>query len=170
MIRPYLPTDRDQVMDVWLEASRVGHPFLDEAFLIRERREIAETHLPRANAWVWEEGGRVVGFIATRTEEVGGLFVHPAFHRRGIATALLDHVRSSQPTLQLSVFEANLGGRRFYEAAGFAAVGRRIHEASGQTEIRMRWSAGPAPSRAGYDAADADSDGAEPPSPEESEP
>ncbi len=141
MIRPYAPEDLDQLLDVWLEASRLAHPFLDESFLERERDQIANVHLASAETWVWDHDGEVVGFIALIENEVGGLFVLPSSHGRGIGRALMDHAGARLGALELSVFEANSIGRGFYEAYGFRLAGRRIHEPTGQSELRMRWTA-----------------------------
>ena len=138
MIRPYSPGDLAAVLEIWLEASLHAHPFLDRAFLERERAAIADTHLPKAETWVWQEAGGVAGFIALLGDEVGGLFVRPELHGRGIGRALMNHARSRRETLELSVFEANSGARAFYEACGFEEVGRRIHQPSGQPELRLR--------------------------------
>ena len=143
MIRPYRPTDEAAVLDVWYRASMLAHPFLGEEFLISEREEIARTHIPNAEMWVYETGGRVMGFIALLGDDVGGIFVDPADQRRGIGRALMDHARTRRDALELDVFEANSGARRFYEAYGFTPVGRRLHAASGQPELRMRLSAPP---------------------------
>src|SRR5215475_14597897 len=42
--------------------------------------------------WVWEEGGRILGFSAgdTRDGTIWALFVDPAHHRRGIGRALFE--------------------------------------------------------------------------------
>jgi putative acetyltransferase len=50
----------------------------------------------------------------------------------------MDRARDSRPYLELDVFEANAIGRRFYDAYGFEFVGRHIHQASGQPQLRLR--------------------------------
>ena len=79
-IRPYRPEDRDEILDVWEAANRVGHPFFDEAKLLARRRRLIEVHLPAAESWVaWDEG-RIVGGIGLDGAFVGGLFVAPEHH------------------------------------------------------------------------------------------
>ena len=70
MIREYRSEDCEAVLGVWAAASAVAHPFLDEAFLAREREEIRRVHLPQAETWVWEADGRVVGFLSLVENEV----------------------------------------------------------------------------------------------------
>jgi putative acetyltransferase len=133
--------DLRAVLDVWDAASRVAHPFLDEAFLAKERREIAEVHLPNAETWVCELGGVVAGFVALVGEEVGGLFVHPEHHRKGIGRALMDHSSGLREVLYLDVFEENRVGRAFYDRYGFEVVGERVHEETGRRQLRMHFDA-----------------------------
>ena len=138
MIRPYTLADLGQVVDVWHEASKQAHPFLDEAFLSREQGEIAERWLPLAETLVYELNEQVVGFVALIDNEVGGLFVAPDHQSKGIGRALLNRARVTRPFLELDVFEANAVGRRFYDTYGFEVVGRSIHEATGQPQLRLR--------------------------------
>lgn len=137
LIRPYSDADVDDVLDVWHAASLVGHPFLSDDFLRAERQRLAEQWLPASEAFVFEEAGRVVGFVAMIGHEVGGLFVAPDWQGQGIGRQLLDHVRLSQPVLELNVFEANTRARRFYEAYGFVVVGRQISDVAGELELRL---------------------------------
>ena len=75
MIRPYRDTDLNELLDAWYSASLLGHPFLDDTFFQQERINIRDVHLPKAETWVFEEDGVVVGFIALIENEVGGIFV-----------------------------------------------------------------------------------------------
>lgn len=138
MIRPYHERDVEDLLDVWYRASLVGHPFLPDDFLQRERVEVADRWLPIAETLVHEMAGRVVGFISLIGNEVGAIFVDPDLHGRGIGRALMDEARGRRPYLELGVFEANHSGRRFYEAYGFHLVERRIEERTGEPELRLR--------------------------------
>lgn len=138
MIRPYVASDVDQVIDVWYRASLIAHPFLSRDFLEAERIQIIEEWLPITETTVYELDGRVVGSISLMGNEVGGFFVDPDHQGQGIGRALMDHVRDTRPYLELDVFEANSIGRRFYETYGFRFVDRHINEASGQPELRLR--------------------------------
>ena len=138
MIRPFVGSDVVGLLDVWYRASLIAHPFLTEEFLERERVEIVERWLPMAETTVIQGDGRVVGFLSLIENEVGAIFVDPDFHRQGVGRALMDDARKRRPHLELSVFEANLIGRRFYEAYGFRTIERRIEETSGQPELRLR--------------------------------
>ncbi|MFQ5947756.1 MAG: GNAT family N-acetyltransferase [Acidimicrobiia bacterium] len=138
MIRSYANEDLHELLDVWYQASLVAHSFLSEEFFATERQQIAEHWLPVAETMVYETDGRVVGFLALVGNEVGAIFVHPEYQGSGIGRALMDHARASRPFLELDVFEANAIGRRFYDAYGFRLVDRHVHEATGQTQLRLR--------------------------------
>ncbi len=138
MIRKYRADDLAGLLDVWYDASKVAHPFLTRDFLEQERRNVIQEHLPIAETWVFEEEGRVVGFIALIGNEVGGIFVTPERHGQGIGRALTDHARASRSHLDVEVFEANEIGRGFYDAYGFEVVGTGVHEETGQPVLRLR--------------------------------
>ena len=138
MIREYRPTDTEAVLDVWARASAVAHPFLSPEFLEAERRNIPEVYLPNAETWVWEEDGRVVGFLSLLGNEVGAVFVDPDLHRFGIGRALMDRARASRGELEVEVFERNLSGRAFYAKLGFEEMHRTVHEPSGFEVLRLQ--------------------------------
>ena len=138
MIRVFNEGDVGELLDVWYRASLIAHSFLSQEFLAAERLEIADVWLPMSETTVYESDGRVVGFLALIDNEVGGIFVDPDFQGKGIGRSLMDRARESRLFLELSVFEANTIGRRFYDAYGFSLVDRHIHEESGQPELRLR--------------------------------
>ncbi|HEX9659812.1 MAG TPA: GNAT family N-acetyltransferase [Rhodothermales bacterium] len=141
MIRPYKSADLDQLLDIWYRASKLAHPFLDENFLSGERASIATKHLPSAETWVYILGGKVVGFVALVGNEVGGLFVDPDFHRKGIGGALVDHALAQCGQLEVEVFLENVIGRKFYDRYGFQPVKELVHEQTGRSVLRMHYPA-----------------------------
>ena len=137
MIRKYRSDDLDGVLKVWSAASAKAHPFLSPEFLAAERDDIAKHHLPAADTWVWDIDGQIAGFVALLGQEVGGLFVDPRLHGRGIGRALMDHARRVKGALQVEVFMDNTSGRSFYAQYGFVEVGRDIHPATGLEVLRL---------------------------------
>jgi len=138
VIRRYRAADVEAVLRVWARASAVGHPFLGQDFLERERRKIPDVYLPEAETWVWEADGHVVGFLSLLGNEVGGLFVDPGRHRSGIGRALIDRARALRGAIEVEVFERNLVARAFYEALGFELVQRTIHDPTGLEVLQLR--------------------------------
>jgi putative acetyltransferase len=137
VIRDYVPDDEDAVVEVWRAASAVGHPFMDPAMMDPAATELRSVWLPKANSRVVEVDGRVVGFISMLDHEIGGLFVDPEFHRRGLGRSLVDDVRHLG-ALEVEVFVRNEVGRRFYERYGFVEIGNSFHEATGEPVLRLR--------------------------------
>ena len=77
----------------------------------------------RAEVWVAEEHGRIVGFVGLEADVVGHLYVAPGAQNNGIGAALLDYAKRLRPDrLELWVFQRNDGARRFYERHGFRLV------------------------------------------------
>lgn len=136
-IRAYREDDLEAVLAAWENASRGAHAFLGPEHLARERHQVAEVHLRQADTWVAELDGRVVGFVALVGNEVGGLFVEPAFQGRGVGRALMDKARELHGELEVEVFEANRPARRFYAAYGFEPQSARLHE-TGHRLVRLR--------------------------------
>ena len=137
MIREYRPEDEEAVLGVWYDSAQVAYPFWAPEMFDVERQAIAEHYLPRAETYVFERTGAVVGFISLLGTEVGGLFVRPQYHREGIGRALMDEARASRDHLELDVFEANVIGRAFYERYGFRVIGERVDEAMGLRVLRL---------------------------------
>ena len=137
MIRSYRSSDCDALLDVWAAASAVAHPFLSKDFVSAERQSIAELYLPAAETWVWAVGEHVLGFIAMLGDEIGGLFVDPDHHGRGIGRALVDHVVTSRERLEVEVFKDNHLGRAFYAAYGFVEDHEGIHSVTGLPVLRL---------------------------------
>jgi putative acetyltransferase len=132
IIRPYAALDLGACLDVWLRASRIGHPFLSEADLREQGRLVAETYLPAAENWIVAgAGGQVLGFIGLLDAHVGGLFVDPLVHGRNVGRMLIDHAAALKGALTVEVYEANRAVA-FYERCGFCIVGRRDRDDQGR--------------------------------------
>jgi GNAT superfamily N-acetyltransferase len=84
------------------------------------RPRLGRIFFDREEIWVAERDGRVVGYLGLSEKTVEALYVTPGEQNRGLGSALLDHAKSLRPAgLDLWVFQANEGARRFYERHGF---------------------------------------------------
>lgn len=144
MIREFISSDTDAVIEAWQRASHLAHPFLTADFLAQEAHNLRHIYVVHAQTWVAEVENKVVGFIALiETDdvcEVGGLFLDPAYHKRGIGKALMDRAVAKKGPLKVEVFRDNAVGRPFYERYGFEMTGSYHHEPSGQMMVQMRYS------------------------------
>ena len=94
---------------------------------------LGERFLARAELWVAEEDGRIVGFAGVDGSELTHLYTDPPAQNRGVGSALLEHVKSLRPEhVVLWVFQRNEGARRFYERHGFQLV--RLTDGTGNME------------------------------------
>ena len=131
MIRPATPDDAPAISDLFVRARDAM------AYLPRipedDRPVLGSWFLERADLWVAEEGGQVVGFASVSGDELTHLYVDPPAQKRGVGTALLEHVKSLRPErLELWVFQKNEDARRFYERHGFQLV--RLTNGAGNME------------------------------------
>lgn len=140
-IRKYEGQDVSGVLSSWENASRLAHPFLEEDFLAQERKNLPELYLPNAETWVAESDGDVVGFVALIGSEIGGLFLQPSYHDKGIGRALVDKAHEVRGDLEVEVFSRNSIGRRFYASYGFVEIEEKTHEPTGQAVLRLRYPA-----------------------------
>ena len=139
LIRPYRSDDLDSVMSAWENATELAHPFLPEAFLEGERYNIPHVYMPNTDTWVIEVDGFVAGFIALIDNEVGALFLEPAFHGQGLGRALMDKARELHGKLEVEVFRDNAIGRKFYAGYGFTPLRELVHEDTGNTLLRLQY-------------------------------
>lgn len=138
MIRKYRDEDLDDLLAAWAAASEIAHPFLTPDFLALERDNIPNMYLPNAETWVFEDAGRVVGFMSLLGNEVGAIFVHPDQQRRGVGRLLMDKAQELRGELAVEVFKANSMGRAFYAKYGFETVAEKVHEQTGFDLLRLR--------------------------------
>ena len=125
-IRGYDPAfDLDRCMEIWRDASAAGHPFLGAAALDSDARIVREHYMPAADILVAETEGNVLGFIALLGSFIGGLFVDPSHHKRGIGRALVIEAHRRRSILDVEVYEQNADARAFYARLGFLETRRR---------------------------------------------
>ena len=81
--------------------------------------------------------GAVVGFCGTKDDEIAGLYVDPAFTRRGVASGLMRRAlkRVRAEGWDRVRVNAALSGVPFYEAAGFRPLAARMHATRGGCEM-----------------------------------
>ena len=141
MIREYQSEDADAVVSIWREATALAHPFLKPEFVAQETDNPRNIYLKFADTSVMEQNGTVVGFIALIEYEIGGLFLQPSFHGRGLGRTLVDHAVALKGPLRVEVFAQNAIGRRFYQKYGFAYCGEYLHENSGEQTLKLAMAA-----------------------------
>lgn len=137
IIRHYQERDLNDLLTVWESASKLAHPFLTKEFLEQERYNIPNLYIPNADTWVVLDDDKVVGFMALIDDEVGAIFVDPAYHGCGLGKTLMDKACSLHSQLEVEVFKENAIGRRFYDRYGFQFLYERMHEETGHILLRL---------------------------------
>ncbi|WP_456437127.1 GNAT family N-acetyltransferase [Psychroserpens sp.] len=139
MIRKYREKDLNIVLDIWYKSSTLAHSFLDSDFVKKVKKDMRELYLPNSKTWVYEEDYIVVGFISMIENEIGGLFVLPNYHSKGIGIQLVNFVKEFHNELEVEVFEKNPIGRAFYNKYGFQKIKQFVHKETGNNIIRLKY-------------------------------
>ncbi|WP_246079543.1 GNAT family N-acetyltransferase [Parasedimentitalea maritima] len=93
-----------------------------------------------AETYIAELSGQPVRFVALMGNEIGGLFLHPSYHGRGIGKALVDKAVEVRGELHLEVFKANPVGRRFYQKYGFVEGAEKMDPFFGHWVLELTYS------------------------------
>lgn len=141
MIRSCTPEDIPVLIDLFRQSVRRG---ASADYSRAQCRAWAPDHIDRdawiarcANrpTWVAENAGTVTGFIDLESNgHIDMLFVHPDFHRQGIASTLLTHVESEALTenIERLFAEVSLTARPVFEKAGFVIVEQQVVARNGE--------------------------------------
>lgn len=138
MIRKYNEKEIPILINIWEQASTIAHPFLDTEFTQMLKKAMTEMYLPNSDTWVYVESNKIVGFISMLENEIGGLFVSPEHHSKGIGTALVNHIKQFHKELEVEVFQKNKIGKPFYEKYGFRTIKEYIQEGTNENVLRMK--------------------------------
>ncbi len=89
-----------------------------------------------------EKAGEIVGVSAKSGDKIDLLWVHPAHHRRGIGSALLDLVetelsKSGYDMAKLECFSGNDRAMEFYRAKGWKPLCEEMDEEAGALKMVM---------------------------------
>jgi GNAT superfamily N-acetyltransferase len=129
MIRLGTPADLPAATEVFRSASLSNAGDRDNLLAHPEHLILGPEGLAEGRTYVAEEDGSLAGFAtwaqAAGTTELEDLFVHPGWMRRGIATALVNHIAQvlragGEERLEVTANPDALG---FYRAAGFVDCG-----------------------------------------------
>ena len=138
MIRKYESMDSEKVVDTWHQAFCLAHPFLKAEFVEKVKIDMGNIYLPNSETWVYEEDETILGFVSMLDNEIGGLFIKPSHHGKGIGTQLVNYVHQFHQALEVEVFENNVIGIPFYNKYGFQLMKSYFHEETQQVMLRMR--------------------------------
>ena len=138
MIRKHKAQDLEQIINVWYQSSTLAHPFLSSIFVEKVKSDMTNIYIPNSETWVYEVDNSIVGFISMLDNEIGGLFVLPNNHSKGIGSKLVDFIKKEHSDLEVEVFEKNIIGRAFCDKYGFEIIKKYYHEESGYDVLRLK--------------------------------
>ena len=131
--------DLGKAMDIWLEANKNAHDFIEEAYWTGSREAVASL-LPQAEVYVSAgENGEIQGFLGLDGTYIAGIFVREGQRSQGIGRSLLDHAKEIRERLTLRVYQKNAGAVRFYRREGFRVEAEEVDERTGEKEWVMIW-------------------------------
>lgn len=106
MIREALLSELPAILELWLESTSWGHPFIETSYWRDCIPLVRDAYLANAQNWVWEDNGEFLGFVSIMEGRfLAAMFVAPKAIRRGIGKALMQHVQQRHPHLLLEVYQ-----------------------------------------------------------------
>lgn len=131
--------EQEKVMDIWLEATIAGHPFIKEAYWKSQFNTVRDRYLPRCTTYVYEDETGICGFISVIGQRyIGALFIRVDSQGKGIGTRLIQYVCKQIPLLELAVFSKNETAISFYKKNGFRIISEDIDPDTGEREYMMK--------------------------------
>ena len=124
---------------IWYDASVIAHSFMPDSFWASHKPAMKEKYLPLAENYVFEQEGKVAGFISLAGQIVCALFVAPEAQGEGAGKALLEHAKALKGEISLKVYKENRKAILFYEKNGFRAVGEEVDEHTDCLQVLMEW-------------------------------
>ena len=80
-----------------------------------------------------------IGVFSLEENELGDLYIHPAYQRKGYGTRAIRFALHKFPHLRLTVLSNNINAIRLYEKLGFRFTGRDVPLRDGLFEREMTY-------------------------------
>jgi putative acetyltransferase len=149
-IRRGRSADTAALVELWERSVRATHDFLAEADIVA-LRPLVEEALGDGALELWilaDEDDEPIGFMGLSGDDIAALFLEPAHRGQGGGRRLVAHAQTlRRGDLTVDVNEQNPAAVGFYEALGFAVVGRSPVDDAGRPfpllHLRRRADAGP---------------------------
>lgn len=140
MIRPFVESDTEELVRLWLESARTSHGFLPQSFWDEVEGNISTLYLPMSDEIVLhidDASGAIDAFLAFSGTYLGALFVAPDAQGRGLGTRMFRIARRMHPDLTLTVYKDNVRAISFYQKQGLAVQEERVESSTGCAEFIM---------------------------------
>lgn len=139
-LRPARTTDAGKVGHILSEFID-GTPWMPRLYTRAQDIAFAGDLIDKGCVSVAAHSTRVTGFIAHNAATIEALYVAGDVRRRGIGSALLQHMQAGCDALTLWTFQANTQALAFYACHGFAPVEKTDGAGNdeGLPDIRLAW-------------------------------
>lgn len=137
MVREFNPSDMDQVISIWLEASIKTHDFIDSNFWKSKVKDMREVYIPSTENYVYESEETIIGFVSLSNDTLAAIFVAPSAQGQGVGRQLMKKAKNVREHLNLTVYKENYKSIEFYKQCGFEIEQEQIDEHTGHPELVM---------------------------------
>ena len=138
MIRLFNLEDLDDVMKIWFDANLEVHNFINKNYFISNYEHVKE-EIKKSNIFVYENNGKILGFIGIDNGFIQGIFVSKTSRSKGIGKKLIDYCKEKYSTLSLKVYEKNKRAINFYKNQEFRIYSKSVDIQTQQVEYDMVW-------------------------------
>ena len=138
MIRKAHLADLPSVLDIWLQTNLEVHSFISPHYW-QNNVDYMKQVLPQAEVFVYEDKNKIMGFVCLEKDYIAGIFVSKEFRSQGIGKQILDFLKSTHPTLSLSVYAKNQKAIRFYQRESFRIIDEGMDKENQEAEFLMQW-------------------------------
>lgn len=138
MIRNFKNDDIEKISAIWLKENLKAHSFISEDYW-KSNFSMVKAMLPDAEVYVYEENGKVCGFIGINGSYIEGIFVESEKQSKGIGRELLSYAKEMKSELSLNVYRKNERAVSFYEREGFEIKSESIDRMTGEEDLEMLW-------------------------------
>lgn len=138
MIRKFKKSDTEQIMKLWIEGNEDAHSFVPKEYWYSHYNEVQED-LVKANVLVYDQDGKIQGFIGMMNEYIAGIFVDKKFRSHGVGMQLLNYIKQRYDKLSLEVYQKNTRAIAFYLKENFSIQSETVDEDTGEKEYIMVW-------------------------------
>ncbi len=77
MIREFEKKDIETIIRIWLDASIIAHDFIGPNYWRNKTDDMRNLYLPSSNTYIYENSGKILGFLSMVENNIAALFVLP---------------------------------------------------------------------------------------------
>lgn len=138
IIRKLHRNDINEIASIWLESNKQAHSFIPAQYWYNHL-ELTKRELEKAEVYIYEEDGKIRGFIGLSDDYIAGIFIDCQVQSKGIGRILLNDIKNKKERLYLNVYQKNVRAVKFYLREGFEIQSEKIDEETNEKEYLMIW-------------------------------